>query len=168
MARAKKTSVWSFVTGEKGRNRVRAFEHVSRGAIFLEFYDRTPIAGERVKQRVSVKHTDREKAKAQAEELAAKLRTAGFRKLTEPTLAELFDIYVREVTPAKESRSRSTIGARSRCSLRASAGTGSRPRSTGATGTGSYPNGGPARFARRESTSQSRSGTRSSPTTSSA
>jgi integrase len=80
---------------------VRAFEDVSRGAIFLEFYDRTPITGQRVKQRVSVKHADREKAKAQAEELAAKLRTAGFRKLTEPTLAELFDIYVREVTPAK-------------------------------------------------------------------
>src|SRR5688500_8959765 len=98
MARAKKTPVWSFVTGEKGRNRVRAFEDVSRGAIFLEFYDRAPT-GERVKQRVSVKHIDREKAKAQAEELAAKLRAAGFRRHAEPTLAELFDIYVREVTP---------------------------------------------------------------------
>ena len=101
MARAKKAPVWSFVTGEKGRNRVRVFEDVNRGAIFLEFYDRTPSTGERVKQRVSVKHTDREKAKAQAEELATKLRTAGFRKVTEPTLAELFDIYVREVTPSK-------------------------------------------------------------------
>ena len=64
MARAKKAPVWSFVTGEKGRNRVRAFEDASRGAIFLEFYDRTPITGERVKQRVSVKHADREKAKS--------------------------------------------------------------------------------------------------------
>jgi hypothetical protein len=80
MARAKKAPVWSFVTGEKGRNRVRAFEDASRGAIFLEFYDRTPITGERVKQRVSVKHADREKAIAQVEELAAKLRAAGFRK----------------------------------------------------------------------------------------
>jgi len=32
MARAKKAPVWSFVTGEKGRNRVRAFEDASRGA----------------------------------------------------------------------------------------------------------------------------------------
>jgi len=71
MARAKRTPVWGFVTGEKGKNRVRAFEDVTRGTIFLEFYDRAPITGERLKQRVSVKHTDREKAKAQAEELAA-------------------------------------------------------------------------------------------------
>ena len=30
---------WSFSTGERGRNRVRAFEHPQTGRIFLELYD---------------------------------------------------------------------------------------------------------------------------------
>ena len=39
---------WSFVISERARNRVSAFEHASRGAYFLEFYDRTPTTRERV------------------------------------------------------------------------------------------------------------------------
>lgn len=31
------TKRWSYSTGERGRNRVRAFEHPKTGTLFLEF-----------------------------------------------------------------------------------------------------------------------------------
>lgn len=36
---------WSYSTGERGRNRVRAFEDQKSGIIFLEFYDRRQERG---------------------------------------------------------------------------------------------------------------------------
>ena len=66
MRRAKRKQHWSYVTGERGRNRVRAFEHSETGRIFLEV--REPVArGERARtRRVALGHSARERAKAAA------------------------------------------------------------------------------------------------------
>lgn len=89
------TKRWSFSTGERGRNRVRAFEHPKTGTMFVEFAE----AGQR--KRLALGHRDREAAKAKAEELAAVLRRGYAPQFTAPTLATLFDNYLREVTPQK-------------------------------------------------------------------
>jgi integrase len=86
---------WSFSTGERGRNRVRAFEHPKTGGLFLEFAE----AGKR--KRIALGHRDREAAKVKAEELARALRRGYAPQLAAPTLATLFDNYMREVTPQK-------------------------------------------------------------------
>ncbi len=86
---------WSFTTGERGRNRVRAFAHPVTGRMFLEFRE----AGRRT--RVALGHRDIEAAKTAAENAASALRghrTVPARALR---LGPLFDIYVREVTPQK-------------------------------------------------------------------
>ena len=88
---------WSFITGERGRNRVRAFTHPQTGRIFLELYD----GGRR--KRLALGHRDREAAKAKAEEVAAALRRAEVPLRVEPTLQALFDNYGREVTPTKST-----------------------------------------------------------------
>ena len=92
MPQAKKR--WSYCTGERGRNRVRAFEHRETGRLFLEFAER----GRR--SRVALRHADRTAARAKAEELAAALRS-GSAPARAVTLRTLFDIYVREVSPGK-------------------------------------------------------------------
>lgn len=88
-------SRWSYSTGERGRNRVRAFAHPKTGGLFLEFDD----GGKR--KRVALGHRDREAAKTKAEELAAALRRGSAPQSVAPTLATLFDNYLREVTPQK-------------------------------------------------------------------
>jgi integrase len=90
---------WSYSAGERGRNRVRAFEHQTTGIIQLEWYDR----GRR--KRLSLGHSDRRKAKIQADEVAAKLGQAETPRSDDITLQELFDIYLGEVTPTKSPRS---------------------------------------------------------------
>lgn len=92
--RAKKR--WSYLAGEKGRNRVRVFEKPS-GILVLEFRDR----GQRVRR--SLAHRDRERAKAQADEAAARLTKAEPLEAEALTLGELFDIYLGEVTPQKSA-----------------------------------------------------------------
>ena len=67
-------SQWSYSTGERGRNRVRAFEH-SSGVLMLEFYERQRGTNAR-RVRLSLGHRDRTKAKQQADEAAAKLGKA--------------------------------------------------------------------------------------------
>ena len=97
MARTTKRKRWSYSTGERGRNRVRAFEHAS-GVLMLEFYD----GGRRT--RLSLGHRDRQSAKKEADEAAARLARAEDLKPQEPkelTLGELFDMYLGEVTPGK-------------------------------------------------------------------
>jgi integrase len=88
---------WSYITGEKGRNRVRAFEDERTGRIFLDFR-----SGAR-RQRIACGHRDREKAKQQAEELALRLRKPTELAREQVTLASLFDNYLREATPTKGS-----------------------------------------------------------------
>ncbi|MHB1863184.1 MAG: tyrosine-type recombinase/integrase [Gemmatimonadaceae bacterium] len=86
---------WSYLAGEKGRNRVRAFEDGTNRRIFLE------VLSNGRKRRIATGHRDRELAKEQAEELAVKLRRPATLAREEITLAALFDNYLREVTPSK-------------------------------------------------------------------
>jgi integrase len=89
---------WSYKTGERSRNRVRAFEDSKSGMLMLEFYE----AGKR--KRVSLGHRDRGKAKQQADEAAARIGKAEPLRSEDITLQELFDIYLGEVTPGKTLR----------------------------------------------------------------
>lgn len=88
---------WSYKAGEKGRNRVRAFERDS-GIIYLEFWE----AGER--ERLSTGHRNREKAKQQADELAAKLASVSAEPDAGLTLRKLFDKYLEKRTPQVSER----------------------------------------------------------------
>lgn len=101
MTSAKKR--FSYCAGERGRNRVRAYEEAKTGILYLEFYERDSTTGERKRCRVSLGHRDREKAKQKADELAAEFARAEpkTRKPEAVTLRQLFDIYQREVTPGK-------------------------------------------------------------------
>ena len=94
----KKARSWSYKAGERGRNRVRAYEDNKSGMILLEFRE------DGKKRRVSTGHRDREQAKSQADEAAgrlAKRKPAVELERRPTTLQELFDIYEREVTPTK-------------------------------------------------------------------
>jgi integrase len=98
MTQAKKR--WSYSTGERGRNRVRVFEHPATQGLFLEVYD----AGRR--KRIALGHRDREVAKTKAEEVATALRRGDPPVRDQLTLQTLFDNYLREVTPGKSPSSR--------------------------------------------------------------
>src|SRR5919197_1026005 len=100
MASAKKKR-WSFSAGERGRNRVRAFEHPVTGLLFLEYYEAEPGSSVARKKRVALGHRDRDAAKHKAEQVAAALRKHEVPRGAELTLRELFDNYEREVTPTK-------------------------------------------------------------------
>ena len=91
---------WSYSAGERGRNRVRAFEHPS-GVLMVEFSD----GGKRT--RLSLGHKDRKRAKQEADLAAAKLARAERLRPADPrsvTLGELFDMYGCEVTPKNGER----------------------------------------------------------------
>ncbi len=96
---------WSYSAGERGRNRVRVYEHAS-GALMLEVRDR----GRR--KRISLGHRDRERAKQEADRAAARLGGIQIHVPIEEaeradlTLEKLFDIYGAEVTPTKGARTR--------------------------------------------------------------
>jgi hypothetical protein len=68
---AKKKS--SYTTGEKGRNRVRAYADDKTGIFLFEYYTRGLGATEPKRERVSTGHRDPVRAKQQADELAASL-----------------------------------------------------------------------------------------------
>ena len=118
MTQAKARRAWSYKCGERGCNRVRAYEDVKRAVIFLEFSQRDG-AGRISKKRVSTRHADRARAKAQADEMAFKLRSAMPQVRSQLTLKSLFDIYVREVTPeksvGKQRHDRATVELFCRC-----------------------------------------------------
>ena len=110
-------SRWSYSTGEKGRNRVRAFQH-SSGVLMLEFYERQR-GGDAKRVRLSLGHRDQAKAKQQADDAAAKLGRVNTLKPDELTLRELFDIYGDDVTPTKHERTQRHDGMASRLFLQA-------------------------------------------------
>lgn len=91
---------WSYSAGERGRNRVRAFERARGGNLFVEWHEENPQSGERKRRRRSLGHRDREEAKATADRLAAR-----FAEMDPDdhehglTVGGLFDIYVAERTP---------------------------------------------------------------------
>lgn len=83
---------WSYKTGEKGRNRVRAYARESR-KIYLEFWE----YGQR--KREATGHRNRKKAKRQADELAARFARESPEGSKQIRLGPLFDSYLRERTP---------------------------------------------------------------------
>lgn len=99
MVRAKLAG-WAYSTGEKGKNRVRAFE--KGGIILLEYFARENPTAKPARKRVSLGSGDREEAKLKAEELAARLRRLEAPQASTTTLHALFyNWYLKEVTPGK-------------------------------------------------------------------
>ena len=99
MTRSRKsTRARSYITGEKGKNRVRLYPHPRDGAMLLEYRDELGA-----KKRISLRHDDFERGKAAADALAADLRNATPPRSGELTLRALFDNYEREVTPTKSA-----------------------------------------------------------------
>lgn len=97
----RRASRWSYRAGEKGRNRVVAFEHRS-GALYLEFRD------EGRKRCLALPHRDKARAKQDADGMAAEFaKPKQVREPDELTIGELFDNYVQEVTPGKGEEKRS-------------------------------------------------------------
>lgn len=95
MTQKGKQKHWSYMAGEKGRNRVRAFE-VKGGRLHLEFMEH----GRR--KSISLGHSNHTDAKEEADRVAAGLGHAlKAREQGQLSLGELFDIYLREVTPGK-------------------------------------------------------------------
>ena len=92
---------WSYSAGERGRNRVRAYEDAARGSIFVEFYEPVPGRNTTRRARLSLGHSDRAAAKSKADELAAAFSKPERPKVREATLESLFENYLREVTPSK-------------------------------------------------------------------
>jgi integrase len=90
-ARTKHAS-WSLTAGEKGVNRVRVFVHRT-GTLYLEYLR----DGRKIRQ--SLGHTDRERARQEAYDLAAALLRPDAK--TPVLLGQLFDNYLKEVTPTK-------------------------------------------------------------------
>ena len=91
---------WSYCTGERGRNRVRAYEERSGSVLLVEFYERGADGIAR-RKRSSLGHRDRQRAKMQADEVAAAFGRGQSPVGAEITLETLFDNYLREVTPRK-------------------------------------------------------------------
>jgi integrase len=96
MSHRKQRETPSYVTGEKGKNRVRVFTDPRTGKVYLEYRD-----GQGRKARTACGHRDFAGARAQADQLAAHLRRPDRSQAGAVTLAELFDNYLREVTPTK-------------------------------------------------------------------
>ncbi|MDQ6770210.1 MAG: site-specific integrase [Gemmatimonadota bacterium] len=96
-------STWSYKAGECGRNRIRLSVDPKRsGRLFVEFRERD---GRKVRQYLT--HTNRERAKQEADAMAAAFGTEPPMERNAPlTLQALFDIYVREVTPTKAEGTR--------------------------------------------------------------
>ena len=89
---------WSYVAGEKGRNRVRLYERGDRLGIWIDYRD---ADGQRVRQPLG--YADREVAKLKADEVAAQFRRLEVAPAAAITLLRLFEIYEREVTPQKSA-----------------------------------------------------------------
>lgn len=97
--RRQRKKYWSYSTGQRGRNRVRAYRDAG-GWLLLEYYE--DEGGSRKRKRISVGHQDEERAASEADELAAALLAADAPPEA-PTLQTLFDIYLGEVTPHKSA-----------------------------------------------------------------
>jgi integrase len=94
--------MWSYVTGKKGKNRIRVFAWPAKGnGIWIDYREQ----GKRIKKPLG--HSDHDRALRQAEEVASRLSPDNARPAAGAvlTLQTLFDIYEREVTPQKKSGS---------------------------------------------------------------
>lgn len=97
--RPAESRAWSYIAGEKGRNRVRVYERAGFG-IWIDYRDSD---GKRVRHPLNL--DDRDRAKLKADEVAAGFRRSELRPRA-VTLRSLFDIYEREKTPQKGATSR--------------------------------------------------------------
>src|SRR5687768_720452 len=77
----------SYITGEKGKNRVRLFSHARDGSLYAEFRENG------ARTAVALGHSDFDRGKAQADEIALKLRQNETPKSGALTLKALFDKY---------------------------------------------------------------------------
>jgi hypothetical protein len=132
MAHAREAG-WSYSTGERGVNKVRAYEKGE--SAFLEFYVRpTPSAGA-VRKRVSLGRCERDHSKLKTDELAAALRRLENPQASTLTLHALFyNWYLKEVTPQKSKGKQRHDVTCAEMSVDASENGGTRARSTCGTG----------------------------------
>ncbi len=88
---------FSYSTGERGRNRVRAYRHAANGKLYLEFREQG------TRHSVRLDTSDEEEAKQQADELSVRFgRLADEDALSDQiSVRTLFDKYGREVSPRK-------------------------------------------------------------------
>jgi integrase len=101
MAKAKLAG-WAYSTGEKGQNRVRAYEKC--GITLLEFFERTDPTATPQRKRVSLGRVDRKQARLKADELSLKLRSLEAPQVSTLTLHALFyNWYLKEITPQKSA-----------------------------------------------------------------
>ena len=113
---ARRKTKWSYNTGERGRNWVRAYCKGCKRAcarssthtrdLYLEWREETtdPTTGERRVRRRSTRLdaiTDVEEAKREADNLAARFGAMAPETGSETTLAQLMDCYLKEATPNK-------------------------------------------------------------------
>jgi integrase len=98
---AKKRKAFSYICGEKGRNRVRAYEEEASRLFFVEWYERELGEPKSRRKRKSFPHKDRDRAKREADQIAAALAERKNHVTAELQLYELFDMYLRERTPEK-------------------------------------------------------------------
>jgi integrase len=95
-----------WATGHRGQNRVLLYASPRTGALTLEWFEGS--LGQWTRRYRSLGHTDRERGKREAEDLAEQLRhRGGIRTGGIVTLGALFDIYEGEVTPTKGKSSQS-------------------------------------------------------------
>ena len=98
---------WSYIAGEKGRNRVRVYDRPPHG-IWIDYR-----ADDGQRARTALHHSDREQAKRDADTIAAKFGTAEMRPAQPITLRALFEKYEREETPLKgQSKQKHDVRAR--------------------------------------------------------
>jgi len=95
-----KGKAWSYIAGEKGRNRVRVYERAQYGL----WIDYRTEDGARVRH--SLGYSDRGRAKREADDIAAKFGRAPASATPAVTLRSLFDIYEREVSREKSESAR--------------------------------------------------------------
>src|SRR5690242_6706481 len=86
---------WSYTSGEKGCNRVRAFAHPETAGVFGEF------GGAERRPRGALGHGAGEAGKTAAERAAIALREGRPAPRGALRLRPLFDNYMREVSPQK-------------------------------------------------------------------
>jgi hypothetical protein len=95
---------WSYLAGEKGVNRVRAYEDPVRGRLMLEWSEKVVRPDGTVitkRPRLQLDHTDKRRAENQARALADSRAAGGT-----GAVHAILDDYIREVTPTKKQSKR--------------------------------------------------------------
>lgn len=92
---------WSYSAGEWGRCRVRVYERGDRNSLWIDYRDES---GKRYRNPIG--HTDRERAKAQADEMALRFRDLESREPSRFTLEQLFDNYLESEAARAKSASK--------------------------------------------------------------